>query len=115
MSNWMDRWLLKLNVDKCKMVSYGRNVLINASYNLKQSVLKEKTATTIWVLNLTPNFDCHINEKINKTDSILGIIKRNFPYLSQECFVTLYKSLVRSHLEYANCVWSPHHKELIKK
>jgi len=37
----MDRWLLKLNENKCKVVSYVRNVLIglNANYNLKQSIL----------------------------------------------------------------------------
>ena len=37
----MDRWLLKLNEDKCKVVSYGRNILNtgNANYNLKQSIL----------------------------------------------------------------------------
>jgi len=60
-------------------------------------------------------FDSHINEKVNKAYNILGIIKRNFYYLSGDCFVTLYKSLVRSHLEYANCVWSPHYQELIKQ
>jgi len=38
---------------------------------------------------------------------MLGIIKRNFVYISRNCFVTLYKSLVRSHLEYANSVWYP--------
>jgi len=32
---------------------------------------------------------------------MLGIIKRNFEYISKDCFVMLYKSLVRSHLEYA--------------
>jgi len=27
--------------------------------------------------------------------------------MSSDTFVMLYKTLVRSHLEYANCVWSP--------
>ena len=52
----------------------------------------------------------HINEKVNKAYSILGIIKRNFKFLSQESFVLLYKSLVRSHLENANSVWCPYKK-----
>ena len=60
-------------------------------------------------------FDIHINEKINKACSILGLIKRNFYYISEEAFVILYKSMVRSHLEYANSVWSPHYKEHIRR
>ena len=48
---------------------------------------------------------------------ILGIIKRNFVfvYISRNCFVTLYKSLVRSHLEYANSVWHPKRKTDVDK
>jgi len=42
-----------------------------------------------------------------------GLIKRNFIYLTEEAFVTLYKSLVRSHLAYANSVWNPHRQGLI--
>ena len=39
---------------------------------------------------------------------------RNFIYLSEEVFVSLYKTLVRSHLEYANSVWNPYRIALIK-
>jgi len=46
---------------------------------------------------------------------MLGIIKRNFIYLTPDSFVVLYKFLVRSHLEYAVCVWNPHHQALIEK
>ena len=53
-------------------------------------------------------FGLHINEKINKAYSILGIIKRNFNFLDKDSFLIMYKSLVRSHLEYANCIWSPY-------
>jgi len=44
----------------------------------------------------------------------LGIIKRNFIYLDEDAFVMLYKSLVRSHLEYANSIWNPHRLGLLK-
>jgi len=46
---------------------------------------------------------------------MLDIIKRNFVYISRNCFVTLYKSLVRSHLEYANSVWYPKRKTDVDK
>ena len=60
-------------------------------------------------------FDEHIDIKINKAYQMLGIIKRNFIYLTLRTFVILYKALVRSHLEHAVSVWSPHHKLLIEK
>jgi len=53
-------------------------------------------------------FALHISEKINKTYSILGIIRRNFSFLNKHSFLAIYKSMARSHLEYANCIWSPH-------
>jgi len=56
------------------------------------------------------NFSSHISDKADKADSIIGIIKRNFRFLSQESFVMLNKALVRPHLEYANAVWSPYKK-----
>jgi len=46
---------------------------------------------------------------------MLGIINRNFVYISRNCFVTLYKSLVRLHLEYANSVWYPKRKTDVDK
>jgi len=56
----------------------------------------------------------HCKEKINTAYSYLGIIKRNFIYLDEDAFVILYKSLVRSHLEYVNSVWNPHRLRLIR-
>ena len=60
------------------------------------------------------NFVQHCKEKINTAYSYLGIIKRNFIYLDEDAFVMLYKSLIRSHLEYANSVWNLHRLGLIK-
>ena len=55
-------------------------------------------------------FDIHIEKKINKANQVLGLIKRSFSYLQKDIFVKLYKSMVRPHLEYGNCVWHPNLK-----
>jgi len=53
-------------------------------------------------------FDKHINNKINAAYQMLGMVKRNFIYLTLDSFVVLYKAMIRSHLEYAASVWHPH-------
>jgi len=60
-------------------------------------------------------FDYHVNELVNKSYAVLDLIYRNFRYMSSGTFVMLYKTLVRSHLEYANCVWSQSRKTHIEK
>lgn len=54
------------------------------------------------------SFKDHILDKVNKAYSLLGIIKRNFTHIDKDTFLMLYKSMVRSQLEYANSVWNPH-------
>ena len=49
-----------------------------------------------------------MSEKINKANSMMGIIRHTFEYLYDKCFSTVFKSLVRPHIEHANQVWSPY-------
>ena len=48
-------------------------------------------------------------------NKVMGLIRRTFIHLDKEVFVPLYTSLVRSHLEYAQSVWSPHSKGGIRR
>ena len=41
---------------------------------------------------------------------MLGIIKRNFKYLTIDSLVLLYKSMVRFHLDYCSSVWAHYRK-----
>jgi len=65
----------------------------------------------VFVSDLT--FVSHCKEKINKAYSMLGLIKRNFIYLTEDAFYMLYKNIVRCHLEYANSVWNPYRQGLV--
>ena len=42
---------------------------------------------------------------------MVGLIRRTFTLLDLKTFSKLYTSLVRPHLEYAQCIWSPHLKK----
>ena len=76
-----------------------------------ENVDQEKDIGVIIDSNL--EFDKHINAKINKANSMFSIIRRSFQFLSPQNFTPLYKSLVRSHLDYASSVWSPYKQKHI--
>jgi len=54
-----------------------------------------------------------IIDKVDKSYSVIGIVKRNFmyAYLSETSFFTIYMALVRSQLDDAASVWNPYRKE----
>ena len=57
------------------------------------------------------NFSKHISTKVKLANRNLGIISKTFTFMAPEMFLTLYKSLVRPHLEYASVIWSPKFKK----
>lgn len=56
-------------------------------------------------------FEEHIQDKVNKANRIMGIIRRTFVSLDIPTFRCLFKTMVRPHLEYAQSVWSPYKKK----
>ena len=48
---------------------------------------------------------------VKKANCSLGLIKKSFARLDINTLPLLYKSLVRSHLEYGNAAWGPFFKE----
>ena len=110
---WNKDWLLGFNIKKCKVVSYG-NIHFEMEYSLTDSDNKSHTLSTddsecdlgiLFKNNL--KFDEHINKVVNKVNSIIGLIRRKFTHIDKSLFLTLYKSLVRSHLDYGNLIFYP--------
>ena len=63
--------------------------------------------------NLT--FEKHINEKVNKANSLVGMVRRTFFHLDKDVFKVLFISTVRPHLEYGAPIWNPYTKKLINQ
>jgi len=110
---WSDEWLLRLNIDKCKSVSYCIKQPTDPDYHItdrNQLFLLEKVKSRVDLgvcFDSNLNFRDHMSEKINKAYSVLGFIERNFIYVDERTFILLYKSMECPHAEFANLVWCP--------
>ena len=53
-------------------------------------------------------FNNHISTKVQKANSMLGLIIRSFDYLDKNSYIRLYKAMIRPQLEYGNAVLHPY-------
>ena len=114
---WSDTWLLPFHPDKCKVLRLGRRLDPPYQYEINDTLLAHvKSEKDLGVtIDNDLKFREHIDEKVNKANSMMGIIRRSFKHLDTDTFCKLYKGLVRPNLEYAATVWSPHLKGDIRK
>jgi hypothetical protein len=115
MTDWTKAWSLEMNTSKCKVLHLSRmqqenvnNYTMNCETGpvVLQDVPYEKDLGVYVDQKLT--FEKHISNSSTTANRILGVVRRNFRHINQENFVTLYKSMVRPHMEYSSVVWSPH-------
>ena len=52
------------------------------------------------------NCDKHIQQRVNKANSIMGLTRRTYTFLYETSFRYLFQALVGPHLEYAEAKWS---------
>ena len=107
LEKWANNWQMKLNVKKCKTMHLGYNNS-KLQYWLDGNVLNSTSCEKdvgVWIssdLKLTH----HITKACKKANRMLGMIKCTIVYKNPHILVTLYKSQVRSHLEYCCSAWS---------
>jgi hypothetical protein len=110
-SKWCSDNHLKLNLGKCKSMTFSRSPTpIQTIYVLSGCSLSKVESISDLGVVLDPklNFIQHIDSLISKASKMLGYIQRvgrefKDPYTLR----SLYFAFVRSTLEYACCVWSP--------
>ena len=88
LNSWADNWLIKLNISKCKKVSFGRCTENTERYSINNVELENVESFKDLGVSFDSHlkFGLHISEKINKAYSILGIIRRSFTFLDKDSF-----------------------------
>ena len=108
LENWTRNWQMKFNVEKCSVMHIGRTN-VHSAYYMNNSVLgitnEEKDLGIIITDDLLVSKHCA--SAYSKANKILGmIISRD-----NRLLLSLYKTLVRPHLEYCSSAWSPHYQK----
>jgi len=110
LGNWALNWQMKFNVEKCKVVHYGKSS-IRFQYSLYGQPIAESTEEkdlgVVFSSDLKVGTQCR--EAYSKASQALGLLHRVIKYRNPSVLLPLYKSLVRPHLEYCSVVWSPHY------
>ena len=116
LETWCEYNLMRLNLGKCKCMSFFRRPRIISSYSLIGSRLEFVNSFVDLGILMDPklNFINHINATISKARSSLGFVKRwckefNDPFTTK----TLFVSLVRPVLEFGCVIWTPYYESHI--
>ena len=112
--NWTNKWQLKINIEKCKVLHFGKNNLKH-TYNINNNPITtsdcEKILGCLIDTNLT--FKQHIFGIVKKAKNMCNQLLHTFYFCDRSVLVNLYKTYVRPSLEYASIIFSPHHLYLI--
>ena len=116
LEQWSYKWQLPFNTKKCKTMHFG-NTNSKQSYSLNGHILEtssqEKDLGVIVDVDL--KFHVHTASVIKKANQLLGVIKRSYKSRDPLTILLLYKSMIRTHLEYGNTIWGPHYQTDIVK
>ena len=116
--NWCNLNNLKLNLEKCYVISFSRkkSILYN-NYTIKDVKIErvEKILDLGILLDHKMSFEAHYDMIVSRASKTLGFIKRRAKEF-QNVWVTktLYCTYVRSVLEYGCTIWMPYEDKFIK-
>ena len=110
---------MELNIDKCCSMSVTQSRLHNffCEYHIQNTSLAVVTHCKYLgvCIQLDLRWNLHINQITIKANHAytLSLLQRNIKLAPKKIKELVYKSLVRSQLEYASTVWSPWQNGLI--
>jgi ribonuclease P/MRP protein subunit RPP40 len=112
LSLWSSTWQLKFNAEKCMVMHIGQPrgtkyyMTEGSAKKELESVQEERDLGVIITSDLKSSRQCI--KAAATARRIIGMVRRNFRHLDIEDFILIYKTYIRSHLEYCIQAWSPH-------
>jgi ribonuclease P/MRP protein subunit RPP40 len=116
--HWTQRWLMKLNIGKCKVMHLGKNnskrtytLSIYDNQFSEQTLEVTESERDLGIqLDNKVTFEDQTNIAIGKANSMIGMLKRSFTSRDTKIWNNLYKVYIRSHF-----VWNPYRQKDIDK
>jgi len=115
---WSKTWLMRIHPEKLFGMEIG-GTRETPEYDYTVGPMMVRTSKMEKDIGIEVDdklsFCQHIDSQIKKANSKAGWLRRSFKFLTPKLFKPLYMQIVRSNLEYAVPVWSPHLKTYIDK
>ena len=109
---WSLTWGMKFNPSKCTILSIARSSSskLHKYYSLAGEVLSNVHEAKYLGVLLSDDLQWaqHIQSITAKSNSILGLLRRNLHHCPAILREQAYIALIRSRLEYCSSVWDPH-------
>ena len=106
---WESIWLLNFNVSKCKVVhvNLNNNPKLNYCLNGKPLEVSEQEKDLGVITHNSLLWNEQIKACIAKANKMICWIIRNLVLRDKDVMLTIYKALIRPHLEYCVQLWNP--------
>jgi hypothetical protein len=121
LSNWSKTWDLKLNIDKCHVITFHSYRNLNPqihTYVLDNINLERVSSVNDLGVLLQSNclFTQHIKCTVRKAFKMLGLLKRSLYFVNDaKTIVTIYNAIVKSVLSYGCVLWNPSQHYLVNE
>ena len=89
MDYWSNTWLIKFNLEKCHILTFGKPNPFNNTYRLGNHILQRVEMEKDLGVSVNSNLSFE-NHKISKANQIVGLIRRSFALLDAELFRRLF-------------------------
>lgn len=121
MANWFSHNHLILNIKKCNYMILGSNAKLRSFTNLTLCVNNTELERVYQCKYLGVIIDCNLTWS-KQIDSVrlkairnLHLLKRARSFIDKQTALTLYHTLIQSHLDYCSTIWMNGHSVHLKR